>query len=650
PDFDKWLAGVKPEDVGGKPTADGLVFHAPLTEGKGNKVAVTVGKEKRTLEARAKWQAGKFSGKSLLVQPNTNVTLNDVGDFDHGQAFSFGAWVRPTPASMSGAVFGRMNEADDFRGWDLWLEAGKVGAHVISKWQSDAVKVVTAKPLKANQWQHVFVTYDGTGKAAGMKIFVDGVEQSGRDVQADGLKGTTRTNVPFKLAQRNSTARLNDVGIQDARIYARAVSPLEVNQLAGGGRIGQLVAKEAKDRTAPEKEELFGYYLGTKDPEYRRASGRLTQLTQEEARLRNRGTIAHVMNEKKAMPEAFILFRGDYDKRRDKVTPGVPAVLPALGKGLPANRLGFAKWLMSDEHPLTTRVTVNRIWQELFGTGLVRTSEDFGISGEQPTHPELLDWLAVEFRDGGWDVKRFYRLLVTSAAYRQAATATQEKREKDPANRLLSRGPRFRMDAEMVRDHALAASGLLVQKFGGESVKPYQPEGVWEAVAMIGSNTRDYKRDTGDKLYRRSLYTFWKRSAPPANMEIFNAPNRELCAVRRERTNTPLQALVTLNDPQFVEAARVLAERAMKAAPSDDARIDFLARRLMARSLRADELPLVRKMLSELLEDFKSDADGAKKLITVGESKPDAALDPAALAGWTMLANALMNLDEVLNK
>jgi uncharacterized protein DUF1553 len=257
----------------------------------------------------------------------------------------------------------------------------------------------------------------------------------------------------------------------------------------------------------------------------------------------------------------------------------------------------------------------------------------------------------VEFREGSWDVKKFFKLLVTSATYRQAAAVTAEKKEKDPQNRLLSRGPRFRMDAEMVRDYALAASGLLVPKLGGPSVKPYQPEGVWEAVAMIGSNTRDYRRDSGEKLYRRSMYTFWKRAAPPASMDIFNAPNRETCAVRRERTNTPLQALVTLNDPQFVEAARVLAEKAIKeGGPKPEERIDFIARRLLARPFTAQELSLVQAGLADLLAEYKAKPEEAKKLIAVGDSKADPKVDPSELAAWTMLANELMNLDEVLNK
>ena len=279
----------------------------------------------------------------------------------------------------------------------------------------------------------------------------------------------------------------------------------------------------------------------------------------------------------------------------------------------------------------------------------MRTSGDFGVTGDAPTHPELLDWLALDFQSD-WDIKRFFKLLVTSAAYRQSAVTTKEKLEKDASNKWISRGPRFRLDAEAVRDYALAASGLLVRKIGGASVKPYQPEGVWEAVAMIGSNTRDYKRDSGEKLYRRSMYTFWKRAAPPASMEILNAPNRETCTVKRERTNTPLQALLTLNDVQFVEAARVLAEHALTAGDTDEKRLDFIAKRLLARSLLPAEMGIVTESLKELRTEFQAKPEEAKKLIAYGESKPNAKLAPADLAAYTMLCNQLLNLDEVLNK
>jgi hypothetical protein len=496
------------------------------------------------------------------------------------------------------------------------------------------------------------LTYDGSAKAAGVKVYIDGALQP-TDTANDTLKptSTTKTTVPFKVGQRHTTERLKQVLLEDVRVYDRKLDGPEVSNLAQATRAASIVGKPADKRTPAEQDELFAWWLVGMDQPYKDLTAALAKLQQEEVAIKSRGAVTHVMAERKEPAMAYVLARGEYDKRKDKVTPDVPKALPPMPGDLPRNRLGFAQWLLRPDHPLTARVTVNRFWQELFGTGLVRTSGDFGVTGELPSHPELLDWLAVEFREKGWDVKQFFKLLVTSATYRQAATVTADKREKDPSNKLLSRGPRFRMDAEMVRDYALAASGLLVRKIGGPSVKPYQPEGVWEAVAMIGSNTRDYKRDAGDRLYRRSLYTFWKRAAPPASLDIFNAPNRETCTVRRERTNTPLQALVTLNDPQYVEAARVLAQTALKeGGDKDEQRIDFVARRLLARSFKPEESAVVQASLTDLLAEFKAKPNEARKLIAVGETKADPALDAGTLAAWTMLANELMNLDEVLNK
>ena len=299
---------------------------------------------------------------------------------------------------------------------------------------------------------------------------------------------------------------------------------------------------------------------------------------------------------------AYILFRGEYDKRRDEVKAGhARRRCRRCPADLPRNRLGFAQWLLRPEHPLTARVTVNRFWQEVFGTGLVRTTGDFGVSGELPSHPELLDWLAVEFRETGWDVKRFFKLLVTVGHL--SAVGGRRRRRSWRRTRTTGCCRAGRGSAWTPRWSATTPwrpAACWCAKIGGPSVKPYQPDGVWEAVAMIGSNTRDYKRDTGENLYRRSLYTFWKRAAPPASMDIFNAPSRETCTVRRERTNTPLQALVTLNDPQFVEAARHLAERALQeGGDSDAARIDFIARRLLARPLSAEEAAVVAKSLAD---------------------------------------------------
>jgi hypothetical protein len=543
-----------------------------------------------------------------------------------------------------------MDDQHDFRGWDLWVQNGRVGAHIINKWPQDALKVVSKSPVKAGQWAHVFVTYDGSGRAEGVRVYVNGVSQE-TEFEANALKSTIRTTVPLKVGQRNTTSPLDGLDLQDVRLYGRTLKPAEVEQLAKATRACWLAEKPAAARTAAEKNELFDWWLVGLDEGFKATAGRLGELQREETAIRSRGTVAHVMQEKPGEATAYVLYRGEYDKRRDPVKADTPKALPPMPADLPRNRLGLARWLVRPEHPLTARVTVNRFWQEVFGTGLVRTAGDFGVTGELPSHPELLDWLAVEFRESGWDVKKFFKLIVTSAAYRQSAAVTAEKREKDPQDRLLSRGPHYRMDGEMVRDYALAASGMLVRKVGGPSVRPYQPEGVWEAVAMIGSNTRDYKRDTGDALYRRSMYTLWKRAAPPASMDILNAPSRETCTVRRERTDTPLQALVTLNDPQFVEAARHLAQSALKnGGATPEARIDFLARRLLSRPFRAEEAKAVRASLDELTDFYKGHAEDAKKLLAVGESKADATLDAGTLAAWTMLANELMNLDEVLNK
>jgi hypothetical protein len=650
PDFDAWLAGNPAASlVAGLPT-DALRLHARLDEGDGNELHLSVSGETRTASlGETAWDPGAISAQGYRSRPGGTLELSDVGDFEKDQAFSFGAWIKLGAPGRTGAIFARMDDQHDFRGWDLWIENGRPGTHIINKWQEDALKVVSNNEVKPGEWHHVFITYDGSAKVEGVKIYIDGVVQPAT-TQANALKSTIKTTVPLKLAQRHTTARLDDTGIQDLRIYGKALDAKEIVTLARGTRAAWLAGKPADQRSEAETNELFDWWLAEHDGPSRDLRAKLTAFEQEQAAIKSHGTIAHVMNEKPDKPMAFVLFRGEYDKRKDPVAPDTPDALPAMPADLPRNRLGFAQWLLRPEHPLTTRVTVNRFWQEVFGTGLVRTAGDFGVSGELPSHPELLDWLAVEFRETGWDVKGFFKMLVTSATYRQSAVATPVKLEKDAQDRLFSRGPRFRMDAEMVRDYALAVSGLLRSKLGGPSVRPYQPEGVWEAVAMIGSNTRDYKADTGDALYRRSMYTFWKRAAPPASMDIFNAPNRETCTVRRERTNTPLQALVTLNDPQFVEAARWLAQAALKQGDAVEGRLAYIAEHLLARPWKPEELAVVRSSLDTLLAFYKDHAKEASELIAVGESKPDESLDPAALAAWTMLCNELMNLDEVLNK
>jgi hypothetical protein len=648
-DFNAWLARAKPEEVAGElPTSD-LELFAPLDDGGATlRYELRGQRAEKLLPPTAEWRLGRANVKAAYLNQGAVLELSGAGDFENNQGFSYAAWVKLPANDGSGAVLARMNEDDNFRGYDLWVEGRRVGAHIINQWPANAVKVVTRDQVPADQWVHVAVTYDGSNKAAGVHVYVNGQPQP-TNVQSDTLSASIRTTVPLKIGQRNKTSPLSGASIQDVRIYARRLGDGEVASLSRSA-LTAIVAEPPEKRTPADVDTLYNWWLTTLDDKYPALSTRYDSLVREQSDIQARSTVGYVMQEKPEAPVAFVLNRGEYDQRKEQVSPGTPSMLPPFPADLPRNRLGLAKWLLRPEHPLTARVTVNRFWSELFGVGLVKTAGDFGVSGELPPNQELLDWLAVEFRESAWDVKKLFMLMVTSATYRQSAVVTKEKLEKDPENRLLSRGPRFRMDAEMVRDYALYASGLLSEKIGGPSVKPYQPPGVWEAVAMIGSNTRDYKQDRGESLYRRSMYTFWKRAAPPASMDIFNAPTRETCTMVRERTNTPLQALVTLNDPQFVEAARNLAQRAIDSSGDTDRRLNFLAARLLARQFRPEELAIVRGSLKTFERHYVAQVEDAKKLVAVGESKSEAKVPAPQLAAWTMVANELMNLDEVLNK
>ncbi len=650
PEFDGWLAQANPGKVAPLTSLEGLRFHALLGEAGRDRVTVSVDGQVREVPAgkTLAGEPGQVSVEAVKTTPGANIAVAEAGDFDTKQPFSCAAWIKLAKADQTGTIMARLGKGN--RGWELGVARGRLNVQLLHETKDDALRTSAIDPVKVGKWAHVVMTYDGSGKAGGVKLFVDGVLQVLR-MQTNTLKNTIRTDGPLTIGQRPAGNVLDGVGLQDVRIYSRALPVTEIQRVGQASRAIWLVSKPAKERSAGEKNELYEWWLPALDQPFQQVTSKLAEVGKKQDQIKARSVITHVMQERPEQAMAYILFRGEYDQRREEVKPETPAFLPAFPSDLPHNRLGLAQWLLRPEQPLTARVTVNRFWQEVFGAGLVRSTGDFGGMGETPSHPELLDWLAVDFRESGWDVKRFFKMLVTSATYRQAAVITPVKLEKDASNRLLSRGPRFRMDAEVIRDYALASSGLLVRKIGGPSVKPYQPEGVWEAVAMTGSNTHDYKQDSGENLYRRSMYTFWKRAAPPASMDIFNAPTREVCIVRRERTNTPLQALVTLNDPQFIEAARILATRALKEGGSQPVdRIDYIARRLLSRPMTAAELKVVQASLDQLLGFYKGHADDAKQLLAVGEAKPDATVEAVQLAAWTMLTNELMNLDEVLNK
>jgi hypothetical protein len=381
------------------------------------------------------------------------------------------------------------------------------------------------------------------------------------------------------------------------------------------------------------------------------AKDRLPALKKSLAEVEKTVPVSLVMDD--ATPrETFILLRGEFDQIGEKVTAATPAVMPPMRADLPRNRLGLAQWLVDPANPLPARVTVNRYWQMLFGTGLVSTAEDFGSQGEPPSHPELIDWLAAEFISSGWDTKAMLRLLVTSATYRQSSKLTPAARERDPDNRLLARGPRFRLHGEFVRDQALAASGLLVRKIGGPSVKPYHPPGLYEQVVNTRDNPKStYTQDKGEALHRRSIYTYWKRSVPNPAMLLFDAPFRESCVLRRPRTNTPLQALNLLNDPTYVEASRRLAQRMMlEGGASVESRLGHGFRLVTARLPRPAEMKILKASLERTLGDFQADLAGAGAFLKVGEAATDGSLNVAELAAYATVASTMLNLDEAVTK
>lgn len=636
-------------------------------------------RRKADLQAFAGERSTTLTGDSdgLVVGPSVKISkgvielgeegfaqVEGFGPAKSGEPFTLAFRFRVQDAEGTQTLASQMyysSEPASDRGWRVELADGRPRITLIAAQNQDFGMQATEKELvAANEWRHLTVTYNGRRQREGFALYLDGerlpVERTGRALRVLDVEIGTQT--PLVLGARALEVNEPDDDpygsflkgeLAELRAFPRALGDPEVRLLSLEDALESAQGKRARKLDERERQALRQYALVHQDTGFQDAAEALAELQAERFTILARTPVTHIQQEQDEEPFAHVLHRGMYDQKREKVAPSTPSVLPSMPEGLPRNRLGLARWLVSDENPLPARVTANRFWQELFGNGIVETAEDFGSQGTPPTNQELLDWLAVELRDSGWNVKGLLKTMAMSATYRQSAAATQQKLEIDPRNELLSRGPRFRMDGEMVRDYALAASGLLIEEVGGPSVKPYQPAKIWETVAMLGSNTRYYSRDDGEKLYRRSLYTFWKRSAPHPAMEIFNAPTREHCTVRRERTNTPLQALVTMNDPQFVEAARRLGSQAVARASDFDGRLNFLSGKLMARSLNGREREAVRGSYSEFMRYYDSNPEDARKLLAVGASPPSPG-PPAEAAAWTMVANQLLNLDEVLNK
>jgi Protein of unknown function (DUF1553)/Protein of unknown function (DUF1549)/Planctomycete cytochrome C/Concanavalin A-like lectin/glucanases superfamily len=516
-----------------------------------------------------------------------------------------------------------------------------------------AINVISVAPLPLDgAWKHIFFTYNGSGRASGAKIYVNGVEIPTRVISDNLSHATIRTPAPMQMGWRHPEEHpAKEARYQDIRLYARTLSPNEVERLPFEDYAAEITSHPASQWTADQWHVMSEFYLNHLDPSYQAIQREIAPLDKQLDRLSIGGDLTQVSWEKPSLAYGHVLTRGVYTARTERVEPDTPHFLPPLESGEPHDRLALAKWTVSSANPLTARVTVNRMWYELFGCGIVETTEDFGIMGQRPTHPELLDWLAVEFRESGWNIKHMYKLMVMSAAYRQSAKSSAQQLAKDPKNLLLSHGPRFRMDAEMLRDIALQTSGLLVDKVGGPSVKPYQPANIWEEVSYPSSDTVHYVQEHGDALYRRSMYTYVKRMASFPSMDAFDAPMRDVVCTRRQRTDTPLQALVTMNDVQWVEAARALAQRVIhEAGPNPQQRVNRMSEILLAHDPPASMAAALETSRQKLQSHYEKDPKAAHALVQIGEKKRDLSIPEPELAVWTMVASEMLNLDETINK
>lgn len=579
-------------------------------------------------------------GKAIQLSGDDAVGLK-VGNFRRFEPFSVSLWMNTPDVKDRAVIFHRSRAWTDAgsRGYQLLIEDGCLSASLIHFWPGNAIRVRTVEPLPTQQWHHVVVTWDGSSRADGLSIYLNG-EQAECNVVRDNLYknitggGGDSIAIGERFRDRGFTNGLVD----EFMVFNRRLTSLEVKHLSDKLSVSDALKNAGQGSNS---QQLYDYYLATVDADYQAQLATLKAKRQAYCGIVDPLREIMVMREEPDRRDTYLLKRGAYDARGAKVIPETPAVLSTLGDDVARNRLGLSQWLTRPDNPLASRVVVNRMWQMIFGQGLVRTPEDFGRQGQPPTHPELLDWLAVDFVEHGWDVKRLLKQIVLSATYQQSSTPSEESFETDPQNRLLSWSPTFRLPAEMLRDNALAVSGLLVRKIGGAPAKPYEVEVSFKPV----------KPDQGEGLYRRSLYTYWKRTGPAPVMMTLDASKRDVCRVRRERTSTPLETFVLMNGPQFVEAARVMSEGILQRHDEDDlAALAELFRTLTARRPDETELRILVDLYTRQMEYFSTNAGSAAGYLKTGHHKVNAKLNADRLAALSTVANALFSFDEVVNR
>jgi hypothetical protein len=583
------------------------------------------------------------SGQALRFSGDNSVVCRDAGDFNRTTPFSFNLWIHPSEHQQRAIVFHRSRAWTDSgsRGYELVLEDMKPTFALIHFWPGNAIAIRATEPVPTNTWTQLTVTYDGSSHANGLRLYRNGQpvktevvrDHLYKDIlhRAEWGDGDTG-NIHLTLAGRFRDSGFRNGAIDEFQVFDHQLTDAEVLLLNQPGT------------PSIRPEALVEHHLARHNETLLNLQSQLHDLRRQENTLVQDIPEIMVMRDMATPRSAHILKRGAYDSPGEPVEPGMPSTLLPYDASLPRNRLGLARWMTDPRNPLTARVAVNRAWKSCFGRGLVSTTEDFGSQGEAPTHPLLLDWLTRQFVESGWNLKQLYKLILSSDTYQQTSHASPELIEQDPDNLLLARGPKYRLQAEQIRDSALAVSGLLNSALGGPSVKPYQPAGVWEE----SGTGKSYQQDHGDKLYRRSLYTFWRRTAPPPSMLTFDATSREVCTARRETTATPLQALVMMNDAQFLEAARVLAQNLLTDHPDNaETRVRTAFRLLTGRQPQPNEMQVLLLLAREQLDLFGNQPDQATRFLSrTGESPVNTALPPTQLAATTLVVSTIMNLDE----
>jgi mono/diheme cytochrome c family protein len=618
-----------------------LAAHFPLDD----LLEERISRRTAVIEGETRFTDGRLKSAALF-DGQTAIALDKIGDFGFFDKFTISAWIK-LDADGGGTVVSRMVDVPEGEGYQLAVTRGKLQLNLVKRWLDDALRVETADTLIDMNWHHVAASYDGSRVAEGVKLFIDGKVQK-LNVLLDELNQSFTTKEPFRIGAGGGAPSRFRGAIDEVRVYKAVLPTRDVQILATRQSIDEILAGASGLATT---EKLYEYYLWNHAPEALRDAERQTRVALRElVAFDEKLPTVMVMDEIPAPRETHVLLRGQYDKPGERVEPNVPPALPPLVVGKlrvppgatagssPPNRLDLARWLVDRSNPLTSRVFVNRAWQHHFGTGIVKTSEDFGLQGEWPSHPDLLDWLASEFATE-WDMKRLQRSIVTSATYRQSSfsnsqSAIRTPQSIDPDNRLLWRGPRLRLSAEMIRDQALFASGMLVEQLGGPSVKPLQPAGLWSE--LTGGD--DYQPGAGADLVRRSLYTFWKRTIPPPTLSAFDSPSREACVVRQSRTNTPLQALVLLNEPTFVATAKTLAQLVMHEATSPPERIERAMLRVLGRKPTIEESKILTAALSRYL------SQPGPNLVPERREKTT----QTELTAYSLICSTILNLDEAV--